>query len=196
MKDIEQVLDFIVEIDKLKDIYRKTRPTGLCRYENSAEHSWQVCLAALMLKDYADEIVDINRVIIMLLIHDLGEIDAGDTIVYEDKSSEAEKKEEAGVMRILKLLPNGKDKMYMDLWYEFEKGETPDAQFAKAMDRVPPVLHNLYGKDDNWGHSWRENKVSKEQVFTVNSSIAKGSKKLWQVIKAKLETAIEQGIFK
>lgn len=192
MNPIDKVLDFIVEIEKLKNIHRKTRPVGLDRYENSAEHSWHVCLSALMLKDYANEAVNIDRVIKMLLIHDLGEIDAGDTIIYASETPEMKAREAAGLKRILDMLPEGKGEAYMALWHEFEQGETPDAAFAKAIDRVPPLLHNLYGD----GHSWKENNVPKEKVFEINSRIAKGSETLWTSLEEKLVAAVNDGLIK
>ena len=192
MDSIEQVLNFIVEIEKLKNVHRKTRPTGLKRYENSAEHSWHVCISALMLKDYANQHVDIDRVIKMLLIHDLGEIDTGDTIIYESETPELKSKEAAGLKRILDLLPEGRTQEYMALWREFEAGESPDAMYAKAIDRVPPLLHNLHGN----GHSWKENNVSKEKVFSLNKRIEKGSVKLWKSLEKKLENAVEDGLLK
>lgn len=187
---IRQILDFIVEIEKLKDVYRKTRPVGLDRYENSAEHSWHVCLSALMLKDYANDEIDIDRVIKMLLIHDLGEIDAGDTIIYKSENQAIKDEETAGIKRVLDILPEGKAEEYMSLWHEFEAGETPDSKYAKAIDRVPPLLHNLHGN----GHSWRKHNISKEQVFSVNKRIAKGSEKLWEVLEQELENAVEKGV--
>jgi putative hydrolase of HD superfamily len=190
LEAIKQTLDFIVEIEKLKDVYRKTRPVGLDRFENSAEHSWHVCLSALMLKDYANENIDIDRVIKMLLIHDLGEIDAGDTIIYESETPAIKVKELAGIKRILAVLPESKGEEYLALWLEFESGETADSIYAKAIDRVPPLLHNLYGN----GHSWNKHGIQKEQVFTVNQRIANGSEDLWEVMKIELEKAVEKGI--
>jgi 5'-deoxynucleotidase YfbR-like HD superfamily hydrolase len=192
LESIEQVINFIVEIEKLKDVERKTRPVGLERYENSAEHSWHVCITALMLKEYANEPVDIDRVLKMLLIHDLGEIDAGDTIIYASETPELKVKEEEGLKRIFDLLPEGQADQYLSLWREFEDGESADAKFAKAVDRVPPLLHNLH---DN-GHSWQKYNVPKEKVFDLNSRIASGSSDLWSVIEAKLNTAVETGILK
>jgi len=192
LNKIEKILNFIIEIEKLKDVIRKTRPVGLNRYENSAEHSWHVCLSALMLKDYANENINIDRVIKMLLIHDLGEIDAGDTIIYESETEENKNKEAKGLERILRFLPKSEFNTYFELWQEFEMGESPDSKYAKAIDRVPPLLHNLYGD----GHSWRENNISKEQVFEVNSRIKNGSKKLWDAIKSKLEQAVSSGLLK
>ena len=115
LDEIKQILDFIVEIEKLKDVVRKTRPVGLNRYENSAEHSWHVCLSALMLKDSANGDVDIDRVIKMLLIHDLGEIDAGDTIIYASETQAIKDEEEAGIKRILNILPEGRADEYLML---------------------------------------------------------------------------------
>lgn len=192
MDKIEKILRFIVEIEKLKDVHRKTRPVGLDRYENAAEHSWHVCLSALMLKDHANERIDIDRVIKMLLIHDLGEIDAGDMIIYASESEEQKQKEAQGIKRILKLLPGDKCDEYMALWYEFEAGESADSKYARAIDRVPPLLHNLHGD----GHSWRENNVSRQKVLSLNSRIEEGSQQLWQVMKAKLEEAVKQGLLK
>ena len=116
MKEVEQVLDFIVEVEKLKDIHRKTRPVGLQRYENSAEHSWHVCISALMLSEFSNDPVDIDRVIRMLLIHDLGEIDAGDTIIYASETPELKAEEAAGLRRIPGTLPEGKAEEYIALW--------------------------------------------------------------------------------
>jgi len=157
LKEIEQVLDFIVEIEKLKDVHRKTMPVGLDRFENSAEHSWHVCLSALMLKDFANEAIDICRVIKMLLIHDLGEIHAGDTIIYASESAELKAEEQAGLERVLGLLPEGKADEYVELWLEFEAGSSADSKYAKAVDRIPPMLHNLHGD----GHSSRTHGIFK-----------------------------------
>ena len=151
MDNIEKILTFIVEIEQLKTVLRKTRPVGLDRYENSAEHSWHVCLSALLLKDYANEPVDILKVIKMMLIHDLGEIDAGDTIIYASETPENKGKEEAGVQRLLELLPVEVAEELMPLWLEFENGDSAEAKYARAIDRVPPLLHNLHGG----GHSWQ-----------------------------------------
>jgi putative hydrolase of HD superfamily len=185
LDSIEKALGFIVEIDKLKAVYRKTRPVGLNRYENSAEHSWHVCISALMLKEYANEEIDIDRVIKMLLIHDLGEIDAGDTIIFAGETPEIKEEEAAGLARLFAMLPEETARQYMALWYEFEAGETADASYAKAIDRIPPLLQNLHGDC----HSWRENNISREQVFSVTRRIAKGSEKIWAVLEPKLDEA-------
>jgi putative hydrolase of HD superfamily len=183
LNPIEKALGFIVEIEKLKDVRRKTRPVGLDRYENSAEHSWQVCVCALVLKEYANEEIDIDRVIKMLLIHDLGEIDAGDTIIFSSETKEIKEQEAAGLERVFAMLPDEQADAYMSLWYEFEAGETADASFAKAIDRIPPLLQNLNGGC----HSWLENNISREQVFAVTSRIAKGSQQVWDVLEPQLQ---------
>ena len=191
MNQIEQTLQFIVEVEKLKNILRKTKPVGLDRYENSAEHSWHVCLSALMLKEYADEEINIDRVIKMLLIHDLGEIDAGDTIVYASESKQVKAEEFEGIKHIFNLLPKQQADEYIDLWLEFETGETADANYAKAIDRIPPLLHNIHGN----GHSWKEHQVPKEKVFELNKRhINHGSHQLWDIIEQKLEQAVDDGL--
>jgi len=191
MKDINQILDFIVEIEKLKGVLRKSRPVGLKRYENSAEHSWHVCLSALMLKDYANDAVDINRVIKMLLIHDLCEIDAGDEIVYSSETEERKIKEKNGISRLLEMLPNDMGNEYLQLWEEFESGITNDSKFAKAIDRVPPLLHNI----NDEGHGWKKNKIPKEKVFALNRErISTGSSQLWEAVEEMLQSAVKTGI--
>lgn len=192
ISEIESVLNFLVEIEKLKDIHRKTRPVGLKRYENAAEHSWHVCLAALMLRDYADNNIDIAQVIKMLLVHDLGEIDAGDKIIYESETKAQKDKELAGVKRVFNLLPEKLAQECLLLWREFEEGETGNARYAKAIDRIPPLLHNLHGN----GHSWQENNISAEKVLSVNARIELAGEDIWKVIKKKLEQAISDGILK
>ncbi|MBN1499873.1 MAG: HD domain-containing protein [Spirochaetes bacterium] len=192
MEEIERILDFMIEIEKLKNVLRKSKSVGLDRYENSAEHSWHVCLSALMLRDYADGPVDIDRVIRMLLIHDLGEIDAGDKIIYESEKPEFKKQEQDGVRRILNMLPAGKGDEYEKLWVEFEAGETADSKFARAVDRIPPLLHNLYGG----GHGWKKNNISAEQVFKLNARIGEGSIRLWETVKGRLAEGVKKGILK
>ena len=131
LKEVTQILDFMVEIEKLKGVLRKSRPVGLKRHENSGEHSWHVCISALMLKDYADEAINIDRVIKMLLIHDLGEIDAGDKIVYESETAEQKNKEWNGVKRVLDMLPNRQGEQYLALWEEFNLVKVPMQNMQK-----------------------------------------------------------------
>ena len=191
LKEVTQILDFMVEIEKLKGVLRKSRPVGLKRHENSGEHSWHVCISALMLKDYADEAINIDRVIKMLLIHDLGEIDAGDKIVYESETVEQKNKEWNGVKRVLDMLPNRQGEEYLALWEEFELGESADAKYAKAIDRIPPLLHNI--NDDGYG--WKKHNIPKEKVLNFNQQrISAGGEKIWEGVEAKLQQAIVDGI--
>ncbi len=192
MGSVKKALSFIIEIEKLKNVYRKTRPVGLDRYENSAEHSWHVCMAAIALKDFANEAVDIQKVIMMLLIHDLGEIDAGDVIIYESETAQNKAREAAGIDRIFNMLPASQATQYMALWAEFEEGISPESVFAKAVDRIPPLLHNLNGE----GHSWKENHVSGEKIMSLNSRIGKGSKEVWEELESQLQEALASDILK
>ena len=191
MNSIEKIINFIIEIEKLKSVSRKTKPIGLKRFENSAEHSWHVCISALMLKEYANENINIEKVIKMLLIHDLGEIDAGDTVVYYADKQEIKASEEDGIKRILQILPEEKAAIYLKLWYEFEAGKTPESKYAKAIDRIPPLLHNIYGN----GHSWKEHNITKGMILSLNEKhIKSGSKKIWEHMESKLKKAISNGI--
>lgn len=190
---MQQIVDFILELDKLKGVTRKTRPLGLERYENSAEHSWQIALLAASLAQYATEPVDIDRVVSMLLVHDIGEIDTGDTMVYvEGGWSERKAAERDAVIRIFGLLPGPERTKFMSLWEEFEDGDTPEARFAHAADRAMPVLINLASR----GQSWRENGISHERVVNrVGPPIRTGCPALWAYLETKLEHAREEGWF-
>ena len=190
VQDLIQIIDFVKQIDELKAVLRKTRPLGMERYENSAEHSWQVTLAALMLKDYAAQPVDINRVLRMLLIHDLCEIDTGDVIVYAAVGSAHEEAEAAATQRILGMLPNDMGDEYIALWYEFEASKSADARFAKALDRALPLIHNL----NDQGHSWQSHCITKDQVKAVNGSrIKQGCPQLWELLEPLVDEAQLKG---
>ena len=143
-----------------------------------------------MLKDYSNEKINSDRVIKILLIHDLGEIYAGDTIIYSSETSELKDKDAAGVVKLLSFLPESKCEEYMIFWHEFETGETLEARFAKAIVRVPPLLHNIH----NSGQTWKKQNISKEQVFSLNSRNNNGNLELWKIIKSKLEQAVVDGI--
>ena len=190
MQDLIQIIGFVKEIDQLKAVLRKTRPFDMERYENSAEHSWQVTLAALVLKDYAAEPVDINRVLRMLLVHDLCEIDTGDVIVYDAVGAEHEAAEAAATQRILGMLPHDMGAELIALWHEFEAASSADARFAKALDRALPLIHNLH---DN-GHSWQSHGITVEQVKAVNGGrIKKGCPKLWELLEPMVDDAQKKG---
>ncbi len=190
---MQQIVDFILELDKLKAVTRKVRPLGLDRYENSAEHSWQIALMASSLARYAEAPVDINRVIAMLLVHDIGEIDAGDTMVFVEGGWEQRKAaEQASVTRIFGMLPEEQGAAFLALWQEFEDGITAESLFAHSVDRAMPVLLNL----SNQGQSWRENGISYERVIRrVEPEVKAGCPALWEYLRGRLEDAREKGFF-
>lgn len=190
---MQQVVEFILELDKLKGVTRKTRPLGLDRYENSAEHSWQIALLAASMAPYAGADVDIDHVITMLLIHDIGEIDTGDTIFFaEEGLADRKAGERAAITRIFGLLDEPHRSKFIALWHEFEEGETAEARFAHAADRAMPVLLNLA----NHGQSWRENGITYERVATrVADPIRRGCPALWDYIEARLDEALRDGWF-
>lgn len=190
---MQQIVDFILELDKLKGVTRKTRPLGLDRQENSAEHSWQIAMLAASLAPYAPEPVDMNRVIAMLLVHDIGEIDTGDTIVYATEGWEERKAAElAAVQRIFGLLPVAQREQFLALWQEFEAAETAESRFANAADRAMPVLLNLANK----GQSWRENGISYQRVVgRIREPIETGCPALWAYLAERLAYAETQGWF-
>ena len=190
---MQQIIDFILELDKLKGVTRKVRPLGLNRYENSAEHSWQIALMGASLAKYAESPVDINRVITMLLVHDIGEIDAGDTMVFVEGGWEQRKATElASVTRIFGLLPEEQGAAFLALWKEFEGGETAESRFAHSVDRAMPVLLNL----SNQGQSWRENGISYERVVKrVEPEVKAGCPALWEYLRGRLEDARTKGFF-
>jgi putative hydrolases of HD superfamily len=189
MKDeLEKCFEFILEVEKLKAVERRTKPLGLDRYENSAEHSWQISLLALVLAKFGDESLNIEKVIKMLLVHDIGEIDADDVFFFDDAGRlDAKEKELAAMKRIFGILPEEKATELFALWNEFENGDSREAKFARAVDRVMPVLQNLY----NNKQSWTENGVTKEQILTKTAYIGEGSAIVWETIAAKIEKAFE-----
>lgn len=191
MDDLEKIFRFVIELDKLKSVLRKTKPVGLDRYENTAEHSWQICLLATILAGCAQPPVNATRVVELLLVHDISEIDAGDQIVYAGASSERKARELAAAHRIFGLLPEVQARMLLERWEEFEARQTGEAKFAYAIDRLMPVLHNLY----NQGQSWRENSVPLEKILAVNSVIGDACPAAWEQVKRKLLDLDASGFF-
>ena len=190
---MQHIVDFILELDRLKGVTRKSKPVGLDRYENSAEHSWQIAMFAGAMAEFADPGVDVHHVMQMLLVHDIGEIDTGDTIVYDDTGlAERKAAERVAVERIFGMLPNAHGARFLALWEEFEDGESPEARFAHAADRAMPVLLNLA----NGGGSWVENGIAYERVIAkVGPPIAAGCPALWEWLAPQLADARERGFF-
>lgn len=195
MKELTEQLGFILELDKLKAVYRRALiKADKNRFENSAEHSWHISLMAHVLAPYADESVDISRVMLMLLIHDIVEIDAGDAFAFDTQAVLAlqPEKEMVAAERIFGLLPEPQSKRFICLWQEFEQAETADARFAKAMDRVLPVIQNMQNK----GGSWAQNHVVKQQVINRNRYLEKSAPKLWSFVLQQIDLATEKGWLK
>jgi putative hydrolases of HD superfamily len=191
--DIANIVQFVLEVDKLKTVLRKVRPVGEARYENTAEHSWQIALFALALAKMLGLSIDVLRVVSMLLIHDIGEIDAGDKFVFAENGWEERKAAELrAVERICGLAPRATAEYLITLWKEFDAGGSAEARFAKAIDRSMPVLLNL----SNRGGSWLENGVTYERVFgRVKPEIENGCPELWSYLEEQLKAAHKQGFF-
>ncbi|HHF0557024.1 HD domain-containing protein [Vibrio antiquarius] len=194
MERLEKQLALVIELDKLKSILRRTRvKSAEGRLENSGEHSWHVALMAILMEEHANAPVDICRVMKMLLIHDVVEIDAGDTFVYDTAASQEQvEKEIRAAERLFGMLPSDQEQELLTLWHEFEAAQTDDAKYAKALDRLIPMLLNYH----NNGQSWKEHGVSREQALTINKRIEFGSVTLWGKAKELIEEATEKGWLK
>ncbi|EGQ9765402.1 HD domain-containing protein [Vibrio alginolyticus] len=194
MERLEKQLALVIELDKLKSILRRTRvKSAEGRLENSGEHSWHVALMAILMEEHANAPVDICRVMKMLLIHDVVEIDAGDTFVYDTAASQEQaEKEIRAAERLFGMLPSDQEQELLALWHEFEAAQTDDAEYAKALDRLIPMLLNYH----NNGQSWKEHGVSREQALTINKRIEFGSVTLWDKAKELIEEATEKGWLK
>lgn len=187
---LQKQMDFILEIDKEKNIYRQTHLSGHGRNENDAEHAWHMAIMAYLLQEYSNEPVDIAKVMLMCLIHDVVEIDAGDTYAYDTEGLKTQKaREDAAKERIYSLLPEDQKVKLMALFDEFEAFETPEAKFAKAMDNFQPLLLN----HSNNGGDWREHKATAEKVYGRQGKTRRGSEKLYQVTDEILQENIRKG---
>lgn len=182
--DLQCQIDFITEIDALKSVQRKTYLMDGSRFETSAEHSWAVATLALLLAEHAPEGTKMQRVIEMLLIHDVVEVDAGDALLYDEAANQAKaEREQQAATRLFGLLPEAQAERFERLWQEFEAQQTPEALFANALDRFIPLLHNLHTK----GRAWRQLGVRYEQVIDKNQKIGKASPELWQYVKERID---------
>ncbi len=186
-------LRFITEIDKVKQVLRKTVVLDASRRENDAEHSWHLAVMALTMQEHAAEPVDLVKVIKMVLIHDLVEIDAGDTFAYDEVGAlDKEERERKAADRIFYLLPKDQAAEIDALWTEFELRESPESKFAAAMDRFQPLLHNYLTE----GVAWKKHGIRKSQVIERNKHIAEGSPALWDYAQLIIDDSVTRGYLK
>jgi len=190
MERLHRQIEFILEIDKLKSVLRRSYLMNNPRHENSAEHSWHLAMMAMLLEEHANTDVDLLRVLKMLLIHDIVEIDAGDTFCYDvlGNAGKAER-EQLAACRIFGLLPKDQETEMHELWLEFEARISPEAKFAASLDRLMPILHNYHTQ----GRSWLENGVTSTQVLDHNRHIGDGSGTLWQYVEHLVADAVNKG---
>lgn len=191
-KRLEKQIEFIKEIDKLKRIYRQTLLLDGSREENDAEHSWHLAVMAILLTEYAcSREINILHVVKMVLVHDIVEIDAGDTFCYDEKGNEDKAdREQKAADRIFNLLPSDQARETRKLWEEFEERSTPEARFAAALDRLQPLIHNY----NTNGHTWRKHRVSSEKVLERNRPIEEGAPELWKYARHLIEDSIRKGL--
>ena len=176
MKDIDKIFDFAKEIDKEKEIVRQTFLADGSRKENDAEHAWHMAIMTILLSEYANEEIDVLKTITMLLIHDIVEIDAGDTYAYDEEGKKTQReREEKAAERIFGLLPEEKGEYFRNLWEEFEEYKTPEAKFAHTMDNIQPAMLNAA----SGGKSWKEHEVNFSQILNRNAKTMDGSKEIW-----------------
>lgn len=188
---LKNQLSFVVEIDRIKQIFRKTRLFDGSRFENDAEHSWTLCCMAVILKEHANAGINLERVLKMLLVHDAVEIDAGDTFLYDSKRELAHIKEQEAAERIFGLLPADQRNELLALWQEFEDRTSPDARFAAALDRLEPLLQNYHTS----GESWKKFDISPDMVMKKNRHIREGSEELWQLALSLIKESQKNGYF-
>lgn len=204
MERLKQQIEFLLEIDKMKNLYRQTyvihdenrgdsNAVPQKRRENDAEHSFHLALFAMVLSEYSNTPVDLFKVIKLVLVHDIVEIDAGDTYCYDKKGYESKTEREINAAeRIFGLLPDDQQKEFRKLWDEFEECKTTESKFANALDRVQPVLLN----NAKGGISWSEHNIKHSQAIERNGRIENGSEELWKHIKSILDDCLDKGILK
>ncbi len=187
---LQKQLDFILEIDKEKNIFRQTHLSGHGRNENDAEHAWHMAIMAYLLQEYSNEKIDVARVMLMCLIHDVVEIDAGDTYAYDEAGAATKEiRERKAAERIFGLLPEDQRSRFRQLWEEFEAYETPEAKFAHVLDNCQPLLLN----DASGGRSWAEHGVKKSQIYKRNQHTSEGSGEIWEYMKKLVDKHIRLG---
>lgn len=192
-KRIEKQLEFSLEIDKVKNIFRQTHLSGNGRNENDAEHSWHMAIMAYLLREYSNEDIDIAKVMLMCLIHDIVEIDAGDTYAYDAEALQSQKaREDAAKQRIFAILPEEQAQELIALFDEFEEYETAESKFAHAMDNIQPLILN----NSNNGGDWREHDVTVEQIYKRQSKTKLGSEKLFEITDCIIQENVKKGNLK
>lgn len=190
---LKKQLNFALEIDKEKNIFRQTHLSGHGRNENDAEHAWHMAVMAYLLREYSNEEIDITKVMLMCLIHDIVEIEAGDTYAYDEESKKTQKaREDAAKEKLYSMLPEDQKQELMGLFDEFEVCETPEAKFARAMDNLQPLILN----DSNDGGDWKSHQVSAEQVYQRQGRTRLGSEKLYEVTDQIIQKHVERGNLK
>ena len=190
---LKKQLNFLVEIDKMKSIFRCTVLIDKSRHENDAEHSWHFAMLALILEEYCSEKIDVNKVIKIALVHDLVEIYAGDTFAYDEVGKlDKEKREIAAADKLFGSLDDEQGKYIRSLWDEFEDKKTIEAKFANVCDRLQPLIHN-YLTD---GHTWKEGDVKSSQVLERNEVVKEIAPELWKAVEGMVKISIDQGILK
>jgi putative hydrolase of HD superfamily len=192
-ESLARQIDFILEIDRLKSVLRRTSLLDRSRRENTAEHSWQIALMAVLLAEHADPPVDIDHVVVMLLVHDLVEIDAGDTFIYDEEGLATKTARELqAAERIFGLLGGEQGERLRSLWDEFEAQETPEARFANAIDRLQPLLNNYF----TGGETWREPGVTEDRVIARNELIGSAAPALWAYAEGLIHDATRRGLLR
>lgn len=187
---LEKQICFIVEVDKVKNIFRQTYLADGERKENDAEHSWHLALMAVLLQEHMEEKADLTKVMIMVLIHDLVEIDAGDTYAYDEKGAQTKREREVKAAdRIFGLLPEDQEQYFRELWEEFEAYETPEAKFAHLLDNFQPLLLN----DASGGRSWKEHGVHRSQPMKRNERIPDTSETVWEKMQEIFDKHVKCG---
>ena len=190
---LQKQIAFILEADKEKNILRQTHLSGGGRQENDAEHAWHMAMMVCLLKEYANEKIDVAKTMLMALIHDVVEIDAGDTYAYDEKDLATQKERETKAAdRIFGLLPDDQRDEWRALFDEFEENQTPEAKFAHAMDNFQPLLLN----DSNDGGDWRAHGVNRSQVMGRQQKTQQGSEEIWQYSRSLVEKHVEKGNIK
>ncbi len=190
MVRLQRQMGFLLELDKLKTVFRRNYLADGSRTENDAEHSWYFAVAALLFAEHAAEPVDLGRVMRMALVHDVVEIDAGDTFIYDEAAKQGQaERERRAAERLFGLLPEDQARDFLTLWHEFEAGATPESRYARAIDRVVAVILNHASS----GKAWQEHRVPKRRILAINERIADGSPALWTYVHELVEDAARRG---